>query len=227
MKDDGWIALHRKLINDVLWKGSTPEQKTILITLLLLADHQKNEWEWGGKKFKTKPGQMVTSINSIIKNSGKGITIQNVRSALKRFKKLNFLTEEVTEYGRLITIIKWGTYQATKNSGNKGGQQSPNKPLTPNNNVTTKQKDIYPENYSTELKNKFNDFIENRKAIKSPMTENAIKLLIGKLEKYSNGNQDISISMLDDAIINNWKSIYKPKNNNQQEGNFDFLKDEK
>lgn len=226
MKSDGWIALHRKLLDDVLWKNSTPEQKSILITILLLIDHQKNEWEWGGKKFNTKPGQTVTSINSIVKKSGKGITIQNVRSALKRFKKLDFLTEEVTEFGRLITITKWDSYQEKKKKGNKGGQHSTNKGLTPNNNGTMEQSNIYADWFPKELNKKVDDFIENRKLTKSPMTENAINLLIGKIENYSGKNSSLAISMLDDAIINNWKSIYKPKNNNAK-GNFDFLKEEK
>ena len=94
------------------------------------------------------------------------------------------------------------------------------KTLEPKNNY------IYPENYSIDLVNKFEDFIENRKAIKSPMTEKAIKLLLGKVEKLSKNDPEVGIGMLNEAIINNWKSVYAPKNNDKK-GNFDFLKDEK
>ena len=138
---EGWIALHRKLLEDVVWLNSSAEQKSILIAVLLLVDHQENEWEWNGKKFKTKPGQTITSIDSIIKACGKGIKSQNVRTALKRFEKLGFLTNESTKTGRLITVLKWDTYQEIKNKHNKdtnnhltNGSQRPNKDLTPNNN---------------------------------------------------------------------------------------------
>lgn len=137
MSKKGWISLHRQLLDKPIWKKSTPEQKAILITLLLMANHEETEWEWNGEKFKVKPGQMVTSLDSIAREAGKGITVQNVRTALKKFERYEFLTNKSTKTGRLITIVNWELYQdldkklteeATKN------QQRPNKDLTPNNN---------------------------------------------------------------------------------------------
>ena len=43
----------------------------------------------------------------------KRVTVQNVRTALKRFEKLNFLTDESTYSNRLITIINWDIYQSS------------------------------------------------------------------------------------------------------------------
>ena len=43
---EGWIKLHRKLQEKALWQCTTPEQKVILITILLNANHEVNEWEW-------------------------------------------------------------------------------------------------------------------------------------------------------------------------------------
>lgn len=37
----GWIKLHRELLDKPIWTESTPEQKTILITLLMMANHTK------------------------------------------------------------------------------------------------------------------------------------------------------------------------------------------
>lgn len=132
---DGWILLHRILLNKPIWKNSTPEQKTILITLLLMASHSENEWDWKGNKFKIKPGQFITSLYSIKERCGKGIEIQNIRTALKRFKKLEFLTEETTNTGRLITICNWESYQHIKSLSNK----ATNKQLTSNQQATNKQ----------------------------------------------------------------------------------------
>lgn len=60
----GWVKLHRDLKEKPIWRSSTPEQKTILVTLLMMANHKENEWEWMGKPFKAKPGEFVTSIKS-------------------------------------------------------------------------------------------------------------------------------------------------------------------
>ncbi len=137
----GWIAVHRCIMEKAIWHSSTPEQKVILITLLLMANHKETEWEWKGKQFKAKSGQFVTSIASIKKKAGKDISSQNVRTAIKKFENYGFLTNESTKTGRLISIVNWHKYQDKNASTNKGTNkdltkpsQSVNKDLTTNNN---------------------------------------------------------------------------------------------
>ena len=154
----GWIKLHRCLLDKPIWSGSTPEQKVVLLTLLMMANHKGKEWEWKGKKYKAEPGQFVTSLDSIVKKSGEGVSIQNVRTALKRFEKYEFLTNESTNKNRLITIVNWGFYQSCEEESNKqtnkqltSNQQATNKQLTTNKNDKNvrmkecKKKDIYAE----------------------------------------------------------------------------------
>jgi len=112
----GWFKLWRELKDKPIWKGSTREQKVVLISLLMMVNYKPNEWEWQGEKFITNPGQFVTSIKGIRKVAGKDISIQNVRSSLARFTKLEFLTCESTKMGRIITILNWGTYQELDDS---------------------------------------------------------------------------------------------------------------
>ena len=95
-----------------------------------MANYQENEWEWKGEKFKVMPGQFVTSLESIRARAGLGISIQNVRSSLKRFKKLKFLTYKSTKMGRVITIINWDSYQSNENGGQQSTQQRGNKGAT-------------------------------------------------------------------------------------------------
>jgi hypothetical protein len=141
MQEQGWICLYRDLLDKAIWQNSTAEQKTILITLLLMANHEPNQWEWKGKKYTVKAGEFITSLEKIVARCGKGITIQNVRSALKRFEKLQFLTNESTKQNRLIKIENWSLYQSRENQPNKATnkevtktQQRPNKEVTTNNN---------------------------------------------------------------------------------------------
>lgn len=141
---EGWIKLHRVLIDKPIWKCSTPEQKVILITLLLMANSKEAEWEWQGKKFNVMPGQMITSANSIMKECGQDISRQNIRTALDKFERYEFLTKQSTKTGMLVTIENWGMYQ----SNNKN--QPSNQPST-NQEVTTNKKD----------KNKRNIYIDH------------------------------------------------------------------
>lgn len=100
------------------------------MALLSMANYKENEWEWKGKKFKVMPGQFVTSLESIRVRAGLGISIQNVRSSLNRFKKLEFLTYKSTKMGRLITIINWDGYQSNDTVGQQRTQQWDNKDPT-------------------------------------------------------------------------------------------------
>ena len=142
----GWIKLYRELLDKPIWFESTPEQKVILITLLLMANHDGRQWEWQGKQYYAGPGQFVTSLAKIAEKAGPGISMQNVRTALKRFEKFNFLTNQSTKVNRLITIVNWGFYQENPNEPNKvtnsqltKSQQRANKELTTNKNVRNKE----------------------------------------------------------------------------------------
>lgn len=141
MKDKGWIKLHRKLILKPIWKNSTPEQKALLISILLKANHEEKEWDWGGNKFKAKKGEFVTSAQSLCNAAGKGVSRQNVRTAIARFKKMDFLTIKSTKHGMLISVTNWDTYQAkaeepnhTPNQGVTKDQPRGNQGVTTNKN---------------------------------------------------------------------------------------------
>jgi hypothetical protein len=178
----GWIKLHREIFEKPIWLESTPEQKTILITLLGMANHQEKQWEWSGFTYKLEPGQFITSLESIANKCGKGVSVQNVRTALKRFESHQFLTNKSTNKNRLISIVNWGFYQAVETElTNKltSNQQATNKQLTTNKNVRKKEckNDIKPsspkfEIYDMELAELlFKRMQENNPGVKQPNLE--------------------------------------------------------
>ena len=138
---EGWIKLHRELLNKSIWTCSTPAQKVILITLLMMANHEGREWEFKGRRIKLQPGQFITSLPSIAKMAGDGVSIRNIRTALKRFEEYEFLTDESTVNGRLITICNWERYQRGIEEGDRltdrqvtDGWQTGDRRVTANNN---------------------------------------------------------------------------------------------
>lgn len=138
----GWIKLHRELLDKPIWTESTYEQRTILITLLLMANHKPAKWLFDGELYECQAGQMVTSLKSIQKLCGKGITRQKLRTCLELFKNLQFLTTKSTKRNTLITIVNYKTYQFIADENNQQNNQhltntqpTLNQHLTTNNNV--------------------------------------------------------------------------------------------
>lgn len=229
---DTWVKLYRNLLEKPIWKQSTPEQKTILITLIMMVNYTASEWEWEGKIFACEPGQIVTSLESIAQKSGKGISIQNVRTALKRFEKLGFLTDESTKSGRLITVENWGKYQGVDVEPNKEpnkdltkSQQTSNKDLTPKKERKKGKKGRKEEIYKSvppELHGVIDDFLEMRKQIKSPATERALELMIKKLMDLSEGDTNLAIRILEQSIERGWKTVYplKEERKSKDDGGF-------
>lgn len=86
------------------------------------------------------------------------------------------------------------------------------------NNLNKKEKgnteiDDLIESYTDnkELTDTLYEFIKFRKEIKKPMTTQAVKLMLNKLNKLSN-NDSIKIEILNQSILNGWTGIFELKN---------------
>lgn len=55
------------------------------------------------------------------------------------------------------------------------------------------------------------DFAKMRKSIKKPLTENAKKRLLNKLEKLAAGNEELKIAILNQSVDHCWQDIYELK----------------
>lgn len=63
------------------------------------------------------------------------------------------------------------------------------------------------------LRELYKDYIEMRESIDSPLTRQGLRALIKRCEKLSNFNLEMQKSLLEAAIINNWKNVYSPRAN--------------
>ncbi|GAA0774472.1 hypothetical protein GCM10008908_24360 [Clostridium subterminale] len=87
------------------------------------------------------------------------------------------------------------------------------------NNIKKEKKksefDLLIESYTDDLqlRNTIYEFIKMRKAIRSSMTSNALKLMLGKLDKLSlnDDSPGIRIAILEQSIMNSWKGIFELK----------------
>ena len=62
-----------------------------------------------------------------------------------------------------------------------------------------------------ELKNLYYEFIKMRKLIKAPMTDRALITLIDKMNKLEPVSIERRKQLLENSIVNNWKSVYPLK----------------
>ena len=108
---EGWVKLYRVVQEKPVWTGGTDFQKVLLVVILLNVNHKAKEWEWKGQRYEVQPGQMVTSLASLVKLMGKDATISKVRSGLARLVKYGFLLDESTNRNRLLTVVNWEDYQ--------------------------------------------------------------------------------------------------------------------
>lgn len=85
---------------------------------------------------------------------------------------------------------------------------------TSNNTNNKKEKGMNAliESYSdnTDLKECIKDFIKMRAAIKKPLTDRALKILLDKLDKLES-TEDRKIKVLEQSIMNSWQGIFPLK----------------
>lgn len=91
------INLPRPLIKSDFWTSTPPEHKVVFITLLLMAAHEPQEVVWDDKVITLQSGQVITSVRSLAKAAGNGISVKNVRSAISRFESQKLLAQQVAQ----------------------------------------------------------------------------------------------------------------------------------
>jgi hypothetical protein len=116
-----------------MYRSLNSKQRDVVTIILLMANHKEKQWEHKGEIYRAKPGQLVTSLESIKQNCAKDVSIQNIRTALLKLEKWGFLTNKSTNKNRLITIVNWEVYQP-KEKNQQTDQHPTNKQLTTNKN---------------------------------------------------------------------------------------------
>ena len=61
------------------------------------------------------------------------------------------------------------------------------------------------------LQMRYRDYIEMRKSINAPLTPRGLKMLITRCINLSHNNLSVQKLMVDNATMNEWKNVYRPK----------------
>lgn len=104
---EGWIRLHRKLLDNPISKN--PKYSWLWVVLLLLANHEENEFLLGNQLIKVRRGQFITGRKQLSKQSG--IKEGTVETILDFLEIQHQIQQQKTSKYRLITIINYDRYQ--------------------------------------------------------------------------------------------------------------------
>lgn len=107
---------------------------------------------------------------------------------------------------------KQGGYSQTSKGGIAQTSKENNTRIN-NTSINNKKENIKRKKYfdDEELNDLFYEFLDLRVKLKAKNTERAITLLINELKKW---NDNVKKQMINNSIMNSWKSVYPIKNQN-------------
>ena len=187
----GWIKIHRKFL-DWEWFNKS-EAVHLFLYMVLKANHKDNKWQGND----VKRGQFISSLGNI--SSATGITIQQIRTILKKLEKTNEIKVKSTSQFTIVTICKYECYQDENEEANKpitNNQQTSNKQSTTNKNEKKEK---------NEKEVILDSWIEYRKSAKKTLTQQSIKSILVKMENYTNEQCKFVINK---SIEQGWQGLF-------------------
>lgn len=104
---EGWIKLHRKLMENAIFKDS--ETLHLWVYLLLRASHRETSFLMNASIVTLKRGQLVFGIRSCSRDTG--ITPKRIRTRIALMEKHGFLAYQRAHPYSTITILNYDSYQ--------------------------------------------------------------------------------------------------------------------
>jgi len=203
----GWIQLHRKLLDNPIFKNHKLLQT--FLYCLLRASHKEHDILIGEAIVRLKKGQLATGRKAI--SAATGLTEQNIRTSLSKLETLSILTINPTTKYSIISISNWESYQQT-NQQVTNNQPTSNQQVTTNNNVN-KGKNVNKKAVEVKFpdwlnKESWADFEQHRIDIKKPMSKLARTKAINSMEDLTFEQQQRCI---DQSIQSRWAGLFPDK----------------
>ena len=181
VKEGNYIVIQSFMVNELQLKGNE-----LLIYAIIYGFSQDEEQKFSGTL------QYLADWT----NSTKQGVIKNLKSLLEK----GLIIREENKF-KGVNIVEY--YSTKFNGGVKQSLMGGIKQSLPNNIVNN---NIYYNNI--ELNNLFLEYLELRTKLKCKNTDRAVKLLLNELNKY---DDDTKIKMINNSIMNSWKSVYPIK----------------
>ena len=154
---NGWIKLHRSFLD---WEWYTePNVRTLFLHCLLMANSQDGRY----RGTSIQRGSFLTSLELL--SAQTGLSVRNVRTALKSLETTRELTRQATHLGTMVTICKYDVYQSHSVEGDTPSDTPGDKQVTSNRQAGDKQ---VTTNKNKENKENKENTLEKRAPIAPP-----------------------------------------------------------
>lgn len=157
----------------------------------------------------------------------------SVRSALKELEEHNYLIRERKNSEKGYFVYEYTLYEIPEPytgiqhtvKRDADNRHTENRTQLNKEKLNTKELSkeelntgIYIEEYLSildnisdiELRNLYVDYIEMRRNIESPISKRGVEMLITRNERLSNLDVELQKALLEAAIMNEWKNVYLP-----------------
>lgn len=115
---EGWIKLHRKMVDNSLYPKNRPfTQFEAWLDLLIIVNHSDVEIILGNEIYHCKRGQSIRSNDTYQKRWN--WSRQQVRSFLNLLEKLLMIEQKTTTKTTILTICNYETYQGEQPTDNQ------------------------------------------------------------------------------------------------------------
>lgn len=134
----GWICIHRKIQDNIIWDDKPFNRGAAWIDLLMLANHEDKKIIFNGSVIEVKRGEKITSLRKLSERWGWSIT--KVKKFLNLLKDENMIVFKTDHQKTMYKIVNYNVYQnedldkrATEKPLNDQ-QRATEKPLNDTNN---------------------------------------------------------------------------------------------
>lgn len=172
----------------------------------------------------------VSGLTTLSKDGKDG-----VMSALNELEKFGYLTRErVTNSKGQFAGIEYNIFEEPQKKpvtekpildNAKEGKPNAGNPSQLNNYLINYLKNKIFREESTkdwELEELYEEYIILRDKMQAPLTQEGLERLVERCNRISKGNLKIQKILLENAIINNWKNVYPPRESELERLNKDL-----
>ncbi len=113
----------------------------------------------------------------------------------------------------VLNKINFISFKTTENP-DKSTENPDKSTENPQSKINKKKEDetkLFDDTLCKPFKQEWDAYIEMRKKIKKPMTDNAKKLAVKKLQELSRGDVDLIKAILNQSIFNSWQGLFQLK----------------
>jgi hypothetical protein len=138
----GWIKLHRKITQCMFWIDKPYDRARAWIDLLLMANHEDNQFLFGNEMVEVKRGSFITSEHKLMDRWGWSKT--KVRAFLSILEQAQMIVKKTDHKKTTLTIVNYGAYQDSQTTEEpvKNQKKTSKKPVKdPNKNDKNEKND--------------------------------------------------------------------------------------